>query len=47
MRLTLCVPSHAQLVALGYAPEWHEYPMGHAVCPEEIGAIADWLGSVL
>ncbi len=39
--------SRARLEALGYAPEWHEYPMGHAVCPEEIGAIAAWLGRVL
>src|SRR5689334_10452554 len=27
----------------GYAVEWHAYPMPHAVCPEEIGHIADWL----
>ncbi|OGA19241.1 MAG: carboxylesterase [Betaproteobacteria bacterium RIFCSPLOWO2_02_FULL_66_14] len=39
--------SRARLEALGYAPEWHEYPMGHAVCPEEIAAIAHWLGRVL
>jgi phospholipase/carboxylesterase len=35
------------LEALGCAIEWHEYPMGHAVCPEEIAAIAAWLGRVL
>jgi len=39
--------SRARLEALGYAPEWHEYAMGHSVCPEEIGAIAGWLGKVL
>lgn len=39
--------SRAMLEALGYAPEWHEYPMGHAVCPEEIGAIAGWLAKML
>jgi phospholipase/carboxylesterase len=27
----------------GYAVEWHTYPMPHAVCPEEIEAIAEWL----
>ena len=27
----------------GFALEAHDYPMGHAVCPEEIGAIAHWL----
>ena len=35
------------LAELGYAPEWHEYAMGHAVCPEEIAAIGGWLGRVL
>lgn len=27
----------------GYQPEWHAYPMAHAVCAEEIAAIRDWL----
>ena len=39
--------SRDRLVELGYAPEWHEYPMGHAVCPEEVEAIGGWLGRVL
>ena len=39
--------SRNRLVELGYAPEWHEYPMGHAVCPEEITAIGAWLRRVL
>lgn len=39
--------SRDALEALGYAPEWHEYPMAHAVCPEEVTAIADWLARVL
>lgn len=39
--------SCAALESLGYAVEWLEYPMGHAVCPEEIAAIGDWLGRVL
>ena len=39
--------SRAVLEALGYAIEWHEYPMGHAVCPEEIAAIGAWLGRIL
>lgn len=38
--------SRAALEALGYALEWREYPMGHAVCPEEIAAIGDWLGGI-
>jgi len=35
--------SRDALEALGYALEFHEYPMGHAVCPEEVAAIAAWL----
>jgi phospholipase/carboxylesterase len=27
----------------GRESAWHEYPMGHEVCVEEIGAIRDWL----
>ena len=36
----LALASRDALEALGYAPDWHEYPMGHAVCPEEVAAIA-------
>ena len=39
--------SRDALEALGYAVEWHEYPMAHAVCPEEVTAIAAWLARVL
>ncbi|MGH8501253.1 MAG: alpha/beta hydrolase [Gammaproteobacteria bacterium] len=28
---------------LGYTLEWHEYPMAHAVCPQEIEDIRRWL----
>jgi phospholipase/carboxylesterase len=31
------------LLAQGYDVAWHEYPMGHAVCPAEITTIANWL----
>ncbi|MFA5915470.1 MAG: alpha/beta hydrolase [Burkholderiales bacterium] len=31
----------------GYAVEWHEYRMPHAVCPEEIADIGVWLRRVL
>jgi phospholipase/carboxylesterase len=27
----------------GYAVEWHEYPMAHSVCAEEISDIGTWL----
>jgi phospholipase/carboxylesterase len=32
---------------LGYQVEWHEYPMPHSVCGEEIADITAWLRSVL
>jgi len=31
---------------LNYQVEWHEYGMGHQVCPQEIGDIAAWLNRV-
>jgi len=36
-----------ELVRLGYPVEWSQYPMGHAVCPEEIDAVRSWLLRVL
>jgi phospholipase/carboxylesterase len=35
------------LRALGYEVEWHEYPMAHSVCMEEIGDLGRWLTKVL
>lgn len=35
------------LRAMGYAVEWHEYPMPHSVCAEEIADLQDWLLRVL
>ena len=31
------------LESLGYDVEWHQYPMAHAVCPEEIADIARFI----
>jgi phospholipase/carboxylesterase len=39
--------SRDALRALGYAVQWHEYPMAHAVCPEEIEDLNRWLVQVL
>ncbi|MEM7611010.1 MAG: carboxylesterase [Pseudomonadota bacterium] len=33
--------------ALGYQVSWHEYPMPHSVCMEEIVLLRDWLMSRL
>ena len=35
------------LKALGHAVEWHEYPMAHSVCMEEIAELNRWLLKVL
>ena len=39
--------SRRQLEAAGYAVEWHEYPMAHAVCMQEIAGVSAWLQRVL
>jgi phospholipase/carboxylesterase len=39
--------SRVTLVNLGYAVEWHAYPMAHSVCPAEIADIGQWLDKVL
>jgi len=39
--------SRRQLEAAGYAVEWHDYPMEHAVCATEIADISAWLQRVL
>lgn len=40
------VRSRDTLEALGYTVEWHEYPMAHAVCPQEIDDIRAWLAGL-
>ena len=39
--------SRDALEALGYEVQWHEYPMEHSVCPQEIADLQDWLQQVL
>jgi phospholipase/carboxylesterase len=36
-----------ELVRLGVSVDWHEYPMGHMVVPEEIEDARAWLKSVV
>lgn len=45
--LTLAATSRRQLLESGYAVEWHEYPMAHTVCVEEMADISAWLERVL
>jgi phospholipase/carboxylesterase len=39
--------SRQRLQSLGYALEWHEYPMPHSVCAPEIAEIAAFLTRVI
>ncbi|HWK82610.1 MAG TPA: dienelactone hydrolase family protein [Caldimonas sp.] len=39
--------SRESLVAMGHAVEWHEYPMPHSVCAEEIADLERWLLEIL
>jgi phospholipase/carboxylesterase len=39
--------THETLTGLGYRVAWHDYPMPHSVCPEEIADISAWLTTTL
>ena len=39
--------ARAQMQALGMQVEWHEYPMEHSVCIEEVQALQQWLRGAL
>ena len=41
--ITRAITSREALAGLGYDVQWHEYGMGHEVCPLEIADIARWL----
>jgi phospholipase/carboxylesterase len=45
--LAMATASRAALLAAGYAVEWHDYPMQHSVCVEEIADVSAWLSKVL
>ena len=45
--LTRGVQSRDVLQGLGYAVEWHTYPMPHSVCAEEIVDLRTWLSKRL
>lgn len=45
--LAIAEESCTALKRRGYKIDWHEYPMEHQVCIDEINAIAGWLKSTL
>jgi len=44
--ITRAITSRETLLGLGYPVQWHEYAMGHQVCPQEINDIAQWLNQI-
>lgn len=44
--LDTCLVSRRLLESLNYKLEWHEYPMAHSVCAEEIDDISRFLNKV-
>ncbi len=45
--LALGTMSRDSLFKLGYEVEWHQYPMAHSICAEELADISAWLWRVL
>ena len=45
--LPLGATSRDRLIKLGYDVDWHQYPMAHSVCAEELEDIGEWLTRVL
>ena len=45
--MTRATASRDALTAMGYAVDWHAYPMEHSVCPQEIKDLEAWLLKVL
>ena len=45
--LALGTTSRDTLNKLGYEVEWHQYPMPHSVCAEELADVGAWLKRVL
>ncbi len=45
--IAMGLESRDELRTHGYAVEWHQYPMAHAVCSAEIADIREYLFRVL
>jgi phospholipase/carboxylesterase len=45
--ISRAIASRDLLVKLGYQVEWHDYPMQHSACAEEVQHISAWLKKVL
>jgi phospholipase/carboxylesterase len=45
--MILAMKSKDKLLASSYSLEWHEYPMAHTVCGQEIADISRWLRRIM
>ena len=45
--ISLAITSRDKLYQANYTPDWHEYPMEHTVCAQEISDIDRWLLRIL
>jgi phospholipase/carboxylesterase len=45
--LPMGIASRDRLLKLGYDVDWHQYPMPHSVCAEELDDISAWLARIL
>jgi len=45
--IDLAIASRQHLRAGHYAVEWHQYPMAHSVCDQELADISKWLTKIL
>ena len=45
--LAKAIETREELFRLGYAVDWHEYPIQHTVCADEIQEIRSWLLQIL
>ena len=45
--LKLGTTTRDQLIKLEYDVDWHQYPMAHSVCPQELDDIGAWFTRVL
>jgi phospholipase/carboxylesterase len=44
--MSLAQASQTHLASLGYKVDWHDYPMTHEVCREELDDIGNWITKV-
>ncbi len=44
--ITKAITSRETLLGLNYPVDWHEYAMGHQVCPQEVSEIGLWLNNL-